>query len=72
MSDEILRKSKALTESLVKDVKEQLPTLEKIKQMVKLASEIGEPVPELDEMVETAEAFAKMVIKRFDKSKKAE
>jgi len=68
MSDEIMKKSKALTESLVKDVKDKLPTISKMKQMAKLASEMGEPVPELDDMIETAELFANMVIKRFDKT----
>jgi len=68
MSDEILKKSKALTESLVKDVKSKLPAISKMKQMAKLAAELDEPVPELDDMIETAELFANMVIKRFDKT----
>lgn len=46
--------------------------LAKIKQMAKLAGEIGEPVPELEAMVETAEAFSNMVLKRFDKTAKKE
>ena len=68
MADEILKKSKALTESLVKDVKSKLPAISKMKQMAKLAAELDEPVPELDDMIETAELFANMVIKRFDKT----
>ena len=72
MSDEIMKKSKALTESHVKDVKEKLPTITKMRQMAKLAAEMGEPVPELDDMIETAELFANMVIKRFDKAAKKE
>jgi len=72
MSDDLKAKGEALIESLVKDVKEKLPVIEKLKAMNKLAQEIGEGAPELDQVIETAESFAKMVIERFGKPKPKE
>jgi len=72
MSDEIGKKSKALLEGLVKDVEEKMPVIDKIKQMAALAKEIGEDTKEIDEVLETAESFGKMVIKRFGKNLKKE
>jgi len=69
MAEELLKKSEALMESLVKDVQSKLPVIEKLKAMNKLASEIGEGAPELDGLIETAESFANMVIERFGKTK---
>ena len=72
MSDEIGKKSKALLEGLVKDVEDKMPVIGKIKQMAALAKEIGEDTKEIDEVLETAESFGKMVIRRFGKNLKKE
>ena len=72
MSDEIGKKSKALLEGLVKDVEDKMPVIDKIKQMAALAKEIGEDTKEIDEVLETAESFGKMVIRRFGKNLKKE
>ena len=68
MAEELQKKGEALMESLVKDVREKLPVLKKLRAMSKLAKDIGEDVPEMDQILGSAEDFADMVIKRFDKS----
>ena len=72
MATDLQKKGDNLMAALVKDVKDKIPILEKLKAMSKLASEIGEGAPEVDAVVETAESFAKMVIDRFEKKKPTE
>ena len=59
-------------EALVKDVRGNLPVLKKLKAMAKLAKDIGEEDLEIDQVLEAAEGFSKMVIDRFEKSKPKE
>jgi len=72
MAEDLQKKSDDLMESLVKDVREKLPTLKKLRAMSKLAKDIGEEAPEMDRVLGAAEDFADMVIKRFEKLKKPE
>lgn len=69
MSDPILKRTDEIAKKLVEDVKQKRPQLAKMKEMAKLAQEIGEPVPELDEMIKTAEVFADMILEKLDKPK---
>jgi len=72
MSDELKAKSAALIEGLVKDVKEKMPIIAKIKQMAQIAKELEQPTEDVDKVVEVIEEFGKMVIKKFDKTKPKE
>lgn len=72
MPEDLAKKSEALMEGLVKDVREKLPILKKLRAMSKLAKDIGDDVPEMDRVLGAAEDFADMVIKRFEKSKPKE
>ena len=67
MAENLLKKSDDLMEALVKDVRGQLPVLKKLKAMAKLAKDIGEEDLEIDQVLEAAEGFSKMVIDRFEK-----
>lgn len=72
MAEDLAKKGEALMESLVKDVREKIPVLKKLRAMSKLAKDIGEEAPEMDRVLSAAEDFADMVIKRFEKSKPKE
>ena len=72
MADELKAKSEALIQGLVKDIKEKLPVLQKLRAMSELAKEIGDVDPAMDQVLETAESFAEMVLKKFDKASKKE
>jgi len=72
VSDELKAKSEALIQGLVKDVKEKMPIIAKIKAMSKLAKELEQPTEDVDRVVDVIEEFGKMVIKKFDKSKSEE
>jgi len=67
MAENLLKKSDDLMEALVKDVRGKLPVLKKLKAMAKLAKDIGEEDLEIDQVLEAAEGFSKMVIDRFEK-----
>ena len=67
MAENLLKKSDDLMDALVKDVREKLPVLKKLKAMAKLAKDIGEEDLEIDQVLEAAEGFSKMVIDRFEK-----
>lgn len=68
MSDELRKKGEALLKGLVKDVKEKKDVISKVKQIAKLARELGEDTTEVDNVIEAAEGFSDMIIKRFDKT----
>jgi len=72
MPGELEKKGAELMAALVKDVKDKLPVIKKLKAMNKLAKDIGEGAPELESVIESAESFAKMVIDRFEKPKPKE
>jgi len=72
VSDELKAKSEALIQGLLKDVKEKMPIIAKIKAMSKLAKELEQPTEDVDRVVDVIEEFGKMVIKKFDKSKSKE
>lgn len=72
MSDELKAKSEALIQGLVKDVKEKMPIIAKIKQMAKIAKELEQPTEDVDKVVDVIEEFGKMVLKKFDKTSKKE
>ena len=72
MSDELKAKSEALIQGLVKDVKEKMPIIAKIKAMAQIAKELEQPTEDVDKVVEVIEEFGKMVIKKFEKSSKKE
>ena len=67
MAENLLKKSDDLMEALVKDVRGKLPVLKKLKAIAKLAKDIGEEDLEIDQVLEAAEGFSKMVIDRFEK-----
>jgi len=67
VAENLLKKSDDLMEALVKDVRGKLPVLKKLKAMAKLAKDIGEEDLEIDQVLEAAEGFSKMVIDRFEK-----
>jgi len=72
MSDELKAKSEALIQGLVKDVKEKMPIIAKIKQMAQIAKELEQPTEDVDRVVDVIEEFGKMVIKKFEKPVKKE
>ena len=72
MSDELRKKGASMIEELVKDVKDKIGVVKKIKAMSKLAHDIGEDTAEVDNAIDAIEGFSDMVIKRFDKSVKKE
>jgi len=72
MSDELKAKTEALVTNLVKDVKEKMPIIAKIKQMAKLAKELEQPTEDVEGVIDVIESFGKMVIKKFDKTKPKE
>jgi len=72
VSDELKAKSEALIQGLVKDVKEKMPIIAKIKQMAQIAKELEQPTEDVDRVVDVIEEFGKMVIKKFEKSVKKE
>jgi len=67
VANDLVKKNEDLMESLVKDVRGKLPVLKKLKAMAKLAKDIGEEDLEIDQVLEAAESFSKMVIDRFEK-----
>jgi len=67
VAEDLVKKNEDLMESLVKDVRSKLPVLKKLKAMAKLAKDIGEEDLEIDQVLEAAEGFSKMVIDRFEK-----
>jgi len=72
VSDELKAKSEALIQGLVKDVKEKMPIIAKIKAMAQIAKELEQPTEDVDKVVEVIEEFGKMVIKKFEKTTKKE
>jgi hypothetical protein len=72
MSDELKAKTESLIADLVKDVKEKMPIIAKIKQMAQIAKELEQPTEDVEGVVDVIESFGKMVIKKFDKTKKIE
>ena len=72
MSDELKKTADALIAKLVDDVKGKMPTIEKIKQISKLAKEIGEDTSDVDNVIDAADSFSKSILSRFDKLKKKE
>jgi len=69
MAENLEKKGENLMADLVKDIEGKLPTIERLKQMNKLAAEIGEKDVELENVIESAESFAHMIIDRFGKKK---
>jgi len=72
MSDELKAKSETLMAELVKDVKEKMPVIAKIKEMAKIAKELEQPTEDVEGVIDVIESFGKMVIKKFDKTKPKE
>jgi len=72
VSDELKKTGDALIAKLVKDVKDKMPMIDKIKAISKLAKEIGEDTADVDQVIDTADSFAKSILSRFDKGKTKE
>jgi len=68
MADPLKAKGEALIKSLVTDVKGKMDVISKVKEMAKIAKELGEDTTDVDSVIEASEGFADMVIKRFDKT----
>jgi len=68
MADPLKAKGEALIKSLVTDVKGKMDVISKVKEMAKIAKELGEDTADVDSVIEASEGFADMVIKRFDKT----
>jgi len=69
VSDSIQKRTKELTDKLVEDVKTQMPTIGKVKEIARLAKEIGEDTADIDSIVDVIEGFGKTILQRFDKAK---
>ncbi len=62
MSDLIAAETKRLAKKLVDDSTEQLEKISKVKQMVKLASELGEDTSMIDNFIDVAESTLKDIV----------
>lgn len=62
MSDLIAAETEKLGKKLVADSKEQLGKIKKIKQMVKLAAELGEDTKVIDNFIDVAESTLKDIV----------
>ena len=62
MSDLIAAETNKLAKKLVDDSKEQLEKIGKIKQMTKLAAELGEDTKVIDNFIDVAETTLKDIV----------
>ncbi len=62
MSDLIKAETEKLAKKLVTDSTEQLEKISKVKQMVKLASELGEDTSVIDNFIDVAESTLKDIV----------
>ena len=69
MSDNFIAETKKLTTRLTTDAKAQLETIDKVKQMTKLAKELGEDTTVVDNLLEIADKALKDIVGKIAVSK---
>ncbi len=62
MSDNFIAETKKLTTRLTTDATKQLETIDKVKQMTKLARELGEDTTVVDSLLEIADKALKDIV----------
>ncbi len=69
MSDNFIAETKKLTTKLTTDAKEQLKTIDTVKQMTKLARELGEDTTVVDSLLEIAGKALKDIVGKIEVGK---
>lgn len=65
MSDSFIQDTKAMTDKLIVDSKDQLKKLQKVKAMTKLAHDLGEDTGAADQLINAAEGVLKDMVSKF-------